>query len=79
MEQFLTKMTAVGLKCLSKAEILLDNNQTLDRRTIKQIHTLIDRAFKIGALNLQYRQQVRSRSSGRVSWGPPSGPQEGES
>lgn len=75
MEQLLAKMNAVGIKCLQKAEELLDAQGPPKRRTISTVKTLMDLAMGIGVLNLRHQEQVRSRSSGRVSWGPPSSPQ----
>lgn len=79
MEQLLVKLNAVGVKCLQKAEDLLDAQGLPRRKTIAAVKVLVDLALSIGMLNLRRQEQVRSRSSGRVSWGPPSSLQGEES
>ncbi len=75
MEQLFAKINAVGMKCLTKADALLDGQGLPRRKTTATVKVLIDLALSIGMLNLRHQGQARSRSSGRVSWGPPSSPQ----
>ena len=75
MEPLLTKMNAVAGKCLKRAEGLLDGEGQPSRSATATVKVLVELALNIGMLNLRYQDQVRSRSSGRVSWDLPSSPQ----